>query len=64
MNLNQFTVDQIKIAKRLAYLLTIREQDFLKYTQGRYGLEKETIYVQHPEVVPLALQIYNGRIKV
>jgi hypothetical protein len=63
-NKKQFTMEQIKTAKRLAYLLDLRDQDPRRYRELGLGTEKETIYVMHPEVVPLATQIYNGVIKV
>jgi len=42
------------IAKRLAYLLDLRDREPRTYSLNRLGQEKEDIYCLYPEAVPLA----------
>jgi len=43
-------------ARRLAYLLDLRNRNPRTYSQNRLGHEKEEIYCLYPESVPLAMQ--------
>jgi hypothetical protein len=63
-NKKQFTPEQIKMARRLNYLLNLRDKDPIRYRNIGGGKEKEEFYVRHPEIVPLAVQYYSRSVKV